>query len=352
MVSSDVLIADFMHADIMEFSPSSVELAVAALLDAVLDAELTPCCSRVHIDVRLACGQEVLHGRQTELSDWSNPPAVRILPQRASHALHTVILLDVDGMDYCAAPQSTSLSQQDPLPSHPPCIALLWARANLCRSSVEDRASELQPFVPHVEWAGRGLRRLLVLCCEQTSPLCADALQGVASTWGAPMLVRPSTLWSLLGLHVVGLRCATVGAGGSPAPAEVHLQREGVGASWREAWGRGGCFLEWMLLGTPLAARRPFAPINVGADNLLGYPAFDPSRVLEYAAVATGWHAASLLEVGAAAAGGSDEFREVVKELQLLTEAAAVGDTRKLEKAEARLACRVCAHYDIFPGCS
>ena len=338
----------------MEAASRDLELTVATLLRVTSDMDFVPQPNSVLLEVFMG-DRDIRYGRQTELDEWSQAPSVRMKPHNPQ-VLHTMLLVDLDEHEYLQVGHTGKHERQQTHRLEPTgrqdenYVAVLWAKANLSRSSAEDGSAVrvLQPFVPTAVWPPV-LRRLVILCCEQSTPLSDDALcvwhthilrifagsmfrarfvahvrrSATATSGSHPPRIRPADLWGSLGLRPVGLRCATVRPDRAVTLSPGDL---GVARSWRDAWLRGGRYLEWMLLGVPVAGIRDFAPIDVGSNHQLRMPAYNPDRALEYAAVATGWYAAALLDAAVTAQGGSDECGAITAELQALLEAAAGGN--------------------------
>eukprot|EP00966_Prymnesium_polylepis_P280137 6472150-Prymnesium_polylepis.1 len=178
------------------------EIAAAALLGVLRDAELRSC--RNEVDLEVLVGTRRVGAGQALPSLVAGEPTASFAP-RDPQALHAALLLDLDPAVQLAAVGSTSLDTS-------PCAALLWMKANLHGSSQEPSATLVQRWAPDADGprTDQPVRRIVALCCKQACRLDADALGRVCSD---PAALRPAELWGALDLEVVGLRCAVTGDG-------------------------------------------------------------------------------------------------------------------------------------------
>ena len=250
-----------------------IDVVEASLLGVLHDV---PCRNAVGLRVHLG-NVPVSTDSVVRREDWARGPCVSFVPARLE-ATHTVLLLEFG---------------DDAATSH----TLLWAVCNVRRSVAEGLV--LRPYSPPLCPGAR----LVFLCCEQAAPLGGSALDQLAPGADAPPRVQAAALLRALGLRVAGLRCALSAPAApcssqTPEPGAVPAAR--ADAAWSERWRRGGRFLRWVLEGSPVAGMRDFAHVALctgprGEENHVGDFRLGEERAVEFRAVATAWHAASLL---------------------------------------------------------
>jgi hypothetical protein len=286
---------------------------IAAARAALLDLTLPPCAHSVVLAVRSSGG--------------ASTPRVGCTPACAS-PLQLLMLLDFDAA-----------------PLQPGWAAVHWMVCNARLDGAGCHGGDtLQPYVPVT--TNGAPRRVVLLCCVQAAALCAAT---VTRTWASeresppavatppPVRIAPVDFARDHGLRATGAHSdVTIGECYGGGSADAGARAPSGGSAWVARWHDGGRFLEWLLLGAPMAGWPQFADAAAQLERAggLGEPVSEEAAA-QFAALATAWEMAAQLRA-AAAAGDAAARSAVAGALQALLEAAQRGESAALGQIEAR----------------